>query len=294
VSAAGTYTLAATATTPNGTTSATRTFTVTVQTPAATVTISKPTNGAVFSLKSGCGDSLSIPFAFTATAAGSGTIGALSATLNGATISVKSSGLNTAKATGTGTLHVSAAGTYTLAATAVSGGVSTVSRSVFTVQETPPCVLWLPPISLGKVQNGGCTLPIKFQLRSADIDHDCDHHSDRDDDDHDSDHDRCSGGQNSNDCDHHGDCDDDDTIRDTSVTISIYEVLANGGSSAVRVFSYGRSPNPPTYSIDDDNQYHLNFPTEKKGAHRYHIDVYRIPKGSTTPQLLGTKEFATR
>ena len=76
--------------------------------------------------------------------------------------------------------------------------------------------------------------------------------------------------------------------------IAIYEVLANGKSSAVQVFTYGGSPNPPTYSINGDGQYQLNFPTEKKGAHQYHIDVYRFPTGSTTPQLLGTKEFTTR
>jgi hypothetical protein len=310
VNAAGTYTFAATATTPNGTTSVTSTFTVTAQTPAASVTISKPTSGAVFQIKPCCGDVLSIPFAFTAKAAGSGTISTLSATLNGATVSVKGSGLGTATATGTGTLRVSAAGTYTLAATAISGGVSTVSKAFFTVQETVPSLVWLPPLSLGKVQNGGSTLPIKFQLQFADTGDNDDNHCNRDDDDDDDGHGSCGGRQNGNDCDHHGDCsghdndddhqgncdddDDDCTIKDTSVKIAIYEVLANGGSSTVQVFSYGGSPNPPTYSIDGDGQYQLNFPTAKQGAHRYHIDVYRFPAGSTTPQLLGTKEFTTR
>ncbi len=293
VSAAGTYTFTATATTPNGTTSATRTFTVTVQSPAVTVTISKPANGAVFQIKPCCGDVLSIPLAFAAAAAGSGKISALSATLNGSTVAVKCSGLGTASATGTGTLRVTAAGTYTLAATAVSGGVSTVSKAVFTVQETVPSLLWLPPISLGKVQNGGSTVPIKFQLQFAATSDGCDHNWNRDDDD---DHGCCGGSQNGNDDDHHGNCDDDDdgTINDTSVKIAIYEILANGGSSAVQVFTYGCRPNSSSYSIDDDGHYQLNFPTAKQGTHQYHIDVYRFAAGSTTPQLLGTKEFLTR
>jgi hypothetical protein len=151
----------------------------------------------------------------------------------------------------------------------------------------------LPSIPLGKVQNGGSTVPIKFQLQFAATSDGCDHNGNRDDDD---DHGCCGGSQNGNDDDHHGNCDNDDdgTINDTSVKIAIYEILANGGSSAVQVFTYGCRPNSSSYSIDDDGHYQLNFPTEKKGAHQYHIDVYRFPAGSTTPQLLGTKEFLTR
>ena len=138
-------------------------------------------------------------------------------------------------------------------------------------------------------------MPIKFQLQFSGTNDDDDNHCNRDDDDDDG-HGCWGGNQNGNDCYHHGNCDDDDdcTSKDTSVKIAIHEVLANGGSSTIQVFSYGCSPNPPTYSIDGDGQYQLNYPTAKQGAHRYHIDVYRFPAGSTTPLLLGTKEFATR
>jgi len=83
------------------------------------------------------------------------------------------------------------------------------------------------------------------------------------------------------------------TIKDTSVKIAISEVLANGSLSTAQIFSYGKDPNPPTYAIEDDNTYHLNFPTAR-GVHRYHVEIYNFPPGSTTPQLLGTKEFTTR
>jgi hypothetical protein len=83
------------------------------------------------------------------------------------------------------------------------------------------------------------------------------------------------------------------TSKDTSVTIAIGEVFANGSSSTAQLFTYGQNPNPPTYAVDGDNTYHLNFPTAS-GAHRYHIEIYHFPSGSTVPQIWGTKEFTTR
>ena len=75
------------------------------------------------------------------------------------------------------------------------------------------------------------------------------------------------------------------------MVISIYEV---GSTAPATQFKYGTgSPNPPDYIIDGDYKYQLNFPTAR-GTHKYHIDVYRFVAGSTTPVLVGSKEFSTR
>jgi hypothetical protein len=80
------------------------------------------------------------------------------------------------------------------------------------------------------------------------------------------------------------------SLRDKSVVISVYEV---GSPAPATQYKYGTgSPNPPDYIIDGDCKYQLNFPIAR-GSHRYHIDVYRYPPGSTTPVLVGSKEVAT-
>ena len=273
LSAGGQYVFAATATDALGTTSSSVQFTVNARFPPPTVTITQPTNGAVFTYVAGS-PPLSIPFSFTAQAATGATISSLNASLNGTTVTVASTGLGTISAAGTGTLQVSAAGTYTFTAGAIGGGASAAGKVTFTVNVTqpppPPCnLVWLPPLSLGKVQEGGSTVPIKFQIQCS-----------------------CSSDNKKNKND---DSEDDGCVatKDTSVTIAISEVFANGSSSTAQLFTYGQNPNPPTYAIDGDNTYHLNFPTAS-GPHRYHIEIYRFPSGSTVPQLLGTKEFTTR
>ena len=278
LSAGGQYTLSVTATDALGTTSSSVQFTVNAQYPPPTLTITQPTNGAVFTYVAGS-PPLSIPFAFAAQAATGATISSLNASLNGTAVTVTSTGVGTTSAAGTGTLQVSAAGTYTFTAGAVGGGTSGSSKVTFTVNVTQPPpppynLVWLPPISLGKVQQGGSTVPIKFQIQSS-----------------------SGSGDKKNKKDDDDDGDDDDgnnhTRKDTSVRIAISEVLANGSLSTAQIFSYGKDPNPPTYAIEDDNTYHLNFPTAR-GVHRYHVEIYNFPPGSTTPQLLGTKEFTTR
>ena len=300
LSAGGQYVFAATATDALGTTSSSVQFTVNTQYPPPAVTITQPTNGAVFTYVTGS-PPLSIPFAFTAQAGAGATISSLNASLNGTTVTVAGTGLGTTSAAGTGTLQVSAAGTYTFTAGASGGGASAASKVTFTVNVTqpppPPCnLVWLPPLSLGKVQQGGSTVPIRFQLQCG-----------------------CTsdgmkyfysgnnyGGYNYGGAiysganyDNNNYSGDDgyggsgNTSKDTSVTIAISEVFANGSSSTAQIYGYGWSPNPPTYAIDGDNTYHLNFPTAR-GVHRYHIEIYRFPPGSTVPQLLGTKEFTTR
>ncbi len=312
----GNYTLVVTATNPYGTSAATRTFNVAAATPVPAVTISQPANGTTITRVAGS-PATAVPFTFTATANTGFTISTVTATLNGSPVTFTSSGLGTASAGGVGTLSISTPGTYTLVATGTSAGVTASASTTFTVIQTQPpvskCdVIWLPPINLNKVQKGCSVLPIKFKLCCDDHNR-CHHgygnssnhgnsHCDRNDryDRYDR-YDRngsydCDSGQHygwgrDSDDEIHANCKGD---RDTSVVIAIYEVFANGSTSAPTLYAYDRcSPNPPTYTIQGNNMYHLNFPVPK-GKHTFRVEVYRAPNSSTTPQLLGAKEFTSR
>lgn len=285
----GTYTLSVTGTNPYGSDTETTTFTVTSITPAPTIVIAQPVNGTVITRNAGS-PATSVPFSFTAQANTGFVISAVTATLNGTPVTFTTSGLNTLTTTGTGTLSISTPGTYTLTATGTSSGVVASASTTFTVKEitTPPptCdVIWLPPINLNKCQQGGSVLPIKFKIC-------CDSHGRTCENGH---WNNCGGKRYGwgRDCDDniHSRCKGD---RDTSVVIAVYEIYCNGTVSAAKLFPYDRcSPNPPTYTIQGGNMYHLNYPTAR-GAHRYKVEIYRTPTSSTTPQLLCTKEFTTR
>lgn len=403
ITTGGVYVLSVSASNDYGTSATIAQFTVTTVDPTPpppTVTITSPADGTVITRVAGT-PATAVPFTFTAEIETGWSISSIGATLNGQTVAVTASGLGTVLANGSGTLFVSAPGTYTLVATGDSAGSSAAASVIFTVTETAPvsscCINWLPPICLGKVQQGGSVLPIKFTLQCCkpkDSDHECvkdkdrcgwgsgwgwgwdrdrDEHCDRHGhrsqcDDYDrrgkaADHRECSKGKYRRDdscerhghrsrcdsgyddrecsskrsydysrytrCDRHGSrshCDEHDyghghahgqghsdctecnpdhcgkpghkhnwcDTRDTTVVISIYEIFANGTTSEPKLYTYSPcSPNPPTYTINGGNMYHLNFPTAR-GKHRYHIDVYRQPAGSATPQLVGTKEFTTK
>jgi hypothetical protein len=322
----GAYTLVVTATNPYGSSTATREFSVAASTPVPAVTISQPANGTVFTRVAGS-PATAVPFTFTAIANTGFTISAVTATLNGTPVTFTPTGLNTASAGGSGTLSLSTPGTYVLVATGTSSGVTASVSTTFTVTETQPPVskcdiIWLPPINLNKVQKGGCVLPIKFKLCCDDHNrcrhgrshsHSCKNNNshngcdrdDRDDrcdrDDRDDRNDR-NGGYDCDNGQHYGwGRDSDDEIhanckgdRDTSVVIAIYEVRANGSTTTPTLYAYDRySPNPPTYTIQGNNMYHLNFPVPK-GKHTFRVEVYRAPSSSTTPQLLGSKEFTSK
>ncbi len=269
INAAGTYVFAVSATDQNGTTSANRSFTVKVaaQTPPPTVTIVKPVDGATYTQVAGSG-ALCVPFSFTAVAGTGATIGSISASLNGSSVAVTAGGIGKKSATGTGTLSITAAGTYTLTVSAVSGGTTASDQATFTYVITPPPVpniTWLPPISTGKVQRGGNTVPIEFQL-SLDSSGGCGGNND------------CwwSWGNNCG------------NLCDKSVKILVSEVFSNGTASSPQIFSYGGCSG---YTIDCNGVYELDFDTAR-GTHVYRIDVYRFSSG-TTPQLVGTKQFST-
>jgi hypothetical protein len=227
------------------------------------------------------------------------------------------------------TVTLVSAGTTVI--TASQGGDASYNAAVpvaqtLTVTAAPACptsILWLTPVSLNCVQygfSGGC-VPIKFTLQQccstpvtviSGGKRDCD---DRDDDgrwdwnhwghsdDHSDNnitchHSKVGNSKSTDDANCRHDCDHEDdenhdgcvSLRDKTVVISIYEV---GSSAPATQFKYGSgSPNPPDYIIDGDFKYQLNYPTSR-GYHRYHIDVYRYPVGSTIPALVGSKEFTT-
>jgi hypothetical protein len=232
------------------------------------VTIIKPVDGVTYTQAAGCGP-LCVPFSFTAVAGTGATIGSISASLNGSPVAVTVSGVGKKSATGSGNLSITAAGTYILTAIATSGGTTASDTATFTYVITPPPVpniTWLPPISTGKVQRGGNTVPVEFQLSWANSGDGC-----GDDDDG-----WWGWGNNGG------------NLCDKSVKILLSEVFANGTTSSPQIFSYGGCSG---YSIDCNGVYELDFPTGR-GTHVYRIDVYRFPSG-TTPQLLGTKQFST-
>lgn len=304
INAGGTYVLAVTATDAFGTASTSTSFTVTVQSPPPVVTITSPANGTVFSRVAGS-PATTVPFTYLASTQTGYAINSIRVTLGSTVIGSTTAGLGTASVSGSGNLSVTTAGTYVVTVTAASGGVTAASSVTITVKETQPpppvstCkVLWLPPISLGKVWQGGACLPIKFMIQcskcSADDDDDDDRrHGCHNDDDY-REYNGHHYGIHDRDCkdheDHRG-----DVVRDRTVKIAIYEIYANGTTSAPQIFNYGSdcNPNPPTYAIDRSFKYQLNFPTAS-GVHRYHIDVCRFASGSTVPEIIGTKEFTTK
>jgi PKD repeat protein len=112
-------------------------FTVTAVTPPPTVVINTPAVGTAFTTVSGA-TALSIPLTFTGTSTPtSGVITQLTASLNGVNLSVSSTSLGQRVASGSATMTVSNAGTYTISVTAIDAyGTASTSRtfSVVVVQ----------------------------------------------------------------------------------------------------------------------------------------------------------------
>lgn len=281
LTASGSYELVVTATNAYGTASARTSFTVNafVPTPAPTVSIAQPLDGAIFTRVAGSAPT-SIPFSYTGVAGQGYTITALTGTLNGNPVTATLTGMGTATATGTGTLSVNAPGTYTLTAAAASGTATAATSVTFTVIETTPpaptCgVNWLPPISLGKVQKGGSMVAIKFELDCG-----CEHGVDRTGD---GDPDFYPGQRTKS-----------KANIDPSIIVAVSEIFADESVSTPMLFVHGPgSPNVPTYTIQGNDMYHLNFPAAR-GSHAYRIEVYQFPNGSTTPVVIGTREFTTK
>ncbi len=268
---------------------------------------------------------------------GSGSFALTATASSGLAVTYTSSNLSVATVSGS-TVTVLAAGTTTITASQpgdANYNAATPVAQVLTVQAPQTCpttIIWLPPISLDKVQQDGSVIPIKFLLQQC-CQSNCNGHSDDDDEDHhawddenDDDGHRdynddgwndshysghgddysggnvtCHHGSNGRstsnsscqaDCDH-GTEDDKGCVNLRDKTVVI-SIYEVGSSVPATQYVYGTgSPNPPDYIIDGDYKYQLNFPTAK-GSHRYHIDVYRFPPGATSPVRVGTKEFSVK
>jgi hypothetical protein len=221
VKSSGTHKLTVTATDANGSTSTTFAFTLTAATPTPAVTISQPTNNAVFTYDYGAATP-SIPFSFTATTNSGATISSVKATLGCSNVTVSTSGVGTNSATGTGTLTISGPGTYTLTVTAVSCNVSVSSKVSFTVNQNPKpkcSVTWYGSVSSGCSLTGGSNVNCQFQEKST-----------------------ASNGTCS-------------TVRDTSVVVSCYEIYSNGTCGQAKTYTCSN------YSIDGSYTYNLPLPT---------------------------------
>jgi len=253
VSGAGCHVIAVRALTANGSASDSFTFNVTVLKPTPTISISQPTDGAVFTYNEG-DDVPAIPFSVSAGTSAGATISSLRASVGCDQVTVTTNGIGTAQASGTGSIKVSGPGTYTLTATATSGSATVTDKVSFTVNRLPKkqdcSIVWQSSACQGRSQKGGKAMPIKFQIR-------------------------CKDGN-----------DDDSVLNDPSVKICFYEVYRDGSSSSPRIYGCN------DYSIDRNRQYRVDCPTGN-GKHQYRVEIYRFPSGSYKPVLIGSKECST-
>ena len=134
----GSHTLVVTGISAGIIVSTSTTFTVNATLPPPTVVINTPPAGSTFTRVSG-GAALCIPLSFTGTSTPStGVITQLKATLNGSALSVSSSTLGQRVATGTATMTVSNAGTYTISVTAIDAyGTASATRTFCVVVVQP-------------------------------------------------------------------------------------------------------------------------------------------------------------
>jgi len=226
------------------------------------VTVVNPTPTVDISQPTDCavftyteGDAVpAIPFTFTAKTNAGATISALKASLGSTSLSVTSTGVGTAAATGTGTIKVTGAGTYTLTATATSGTASVTDKVTFTVK----MLARQKPCTV-VWQSSACQGRVQKGGHNLGIKFQI----------------QCKDGR------------DDSIVNDPSVKVCVYEVYTNGSTSTPRIYSASN------YTIDRNRQYGLDHPTNS-GSHRYRVDVYRFPSGSSTPELIGTKECSTK
>jgi hypothetical protein len=124
------------------------------------VTISKPTADQSFTF---CTGGTPVDIAFNAQDAES-VISAVSADVNANAVALSITGLNTNSVDATGTYTANSIGAYTVNAHATSEGGPGDASANFSVNYN---LSWLPPLSLGKTNKGGSTVPIKFTARDC-------------------------------------------------------------------------------------------------------------------------------
>ena len=134
----GTHTLVATGISAGISVTTSTSFTVTSALPPPTVVINTPAAGSTFTRVSG-GAALSIPLTFTGTSTPTnGVITQLTATLNGTALTVSSTTLGQRVATGSATMSVTAAGTYTINVTAIDANGTASATRTFSVVVVQP------------------------------------------------------------------------------------------------------------------------------------------------------------
>jgi len=149
LTAAGNYTVSANATNINGTSTASADISVVISAPPPTVTGLLPANNATYSFAPG--GSVTVPVSCSAVSA-YGNVTALSATLNGSPLSLALTGVGSATtATGTTSLSISSAGTYSLVFSATNAyGAATPVTVNFTVTSVIP----VPTVAILTPANG--------------------------------------------------------------------------------------------------------------------------------------------
>lgn len=108
-----------------------------------------------------------VNYSFTVNSAASN-VSAVAVAIDGVTQAPALSGLGTVSVSGTGSVSYTAGGPHTLTVTATNADGSASASTTFTIQQAaaPVCrnLIWLPPISLNQVVEGGSVVPIKFTL----------------------------------------------------------------------------------------------------------------------------------
>lgn len=135
-----------------------------VDTTEPVVTFSSPAEGAQLAY---CAGGTPLSFAFDAVEDGmaGSTIASMAANVNGSAVPIVATGLGTVTASATGEASVAGIGTFTINASATNTFdlTGSASRDV----SVSYALGWLPPLALGKVHNGGRTVPVKFTVRDC-------------------------------------------------------------------------------------------------------------------------------
>ena len=167
--AAGTYTVQARGTNSVGTSTATTTFNVVVESIATpTVVINTPADGAIVTYTPAQLPA-QLPMQFQATATAQFPVTGVSASFNGQTLTVTTGGLGTANATGNAMLPINAPGTYSVTADATNLGGTATDLNQFTVKVVaPPPTVSISTPAPGTVfnllaQGPAVSVPLNFQ-----------------------------------------------------------------------------------------------------------------------------------
>lgn len=137
------------------------------------IVLSSPVNGTVYTYSPLSGIPVTVPVNFSATVgAGGAPITGLNATVNGSPITVSSTGISTLAAAATGSLQLTAPGTYLLSATATNNNGSSEATSEISVvvNAPPPTITVAAPANNATYDlvagSAGVSVPVNFSATS--------------------------------------------------------------------------------------------------------------------------------